>query len=50
MARRVSQSDFSRSNVVDKGIIDKGAMIRAAPAGRVGTSIGKGQFLAAYTR
>jgi hypothetical protein len=49
MGHRVPQLIFSRSNVVDKSIVDKGAMICAAPAGRVGTDISKGHLLAAVT-
>jgi hypothetical protein len=45
----VPQLAFSDSYVVDKGIIDKGAMICAAPTARVGTGISEGLFLTAIT-
>ena len=47
MGHRVPQLAFSGSNIVDKGIVDKGAMICAAPTPRVGTGISEGPFLAA---
>ncbi|MCA1730758.1 MAG: hypothetical protein LC751_15555 [Actinobacteria bacterium] len=47
MGYRVPQLVFSDSYVGDKSIIDKGAMICAAPTARVGTGISKGLFFAA---
>src|SRR5918997_6991660 len=49
MGHRVPQLAFSGPYVVDKSIIDKGAMICAAPTARVGTGISEGLFLAAIT-